>query len=155
MYKRLFFTVLIFLLNYSIQAQSGFTIQSKSDYVTYHLDLDAVLEIYNTSTDLSMFRTQINNPDDKISIIDLNNDGKPDNLEVIERKKKGIKYTIIQSEINNQKYEDVAIIHLARDPDTSHSFSRNTKVIDLTFTIVTCVALIVAGIYLDKLIPKN
>lgn len=151
MHKRKFFTVLILLLYYTIQAQSGFTIQSKSDYITNHLDLNAVLEIYNQSTNLTMFETQINDPDDKISIIDLNNDGKADHLKVIERKKKGIKYTIIQSEINSHRYEDVAIIHLARDPDTSHSFSRNTIFLDIlsiTGAVAFFAAIITAGIYL-------
>lgn len=145
MFKQIILITTILLVNCKSKAQSNYTIQSKSAYVTENLDLEALLEIYEGSSTLNDFEKKINNPDFQVSNIDLDNDEKIDYLRVINKKIKKREYSIIQSKLSANKYEDVAIIHLKTDPDTQLSFSKKYNAVDFIKGTGKVVFYIVAG----------
>ena len=145
MFKQIILTITILLVNCHSKAQSNYTIQSKSAYVTENLDLQAVLEIYEGTSTLYDFEIKLNNPDFQVSNIDLDNDEKIDYLRVINKKINKKQYSIIQSQLSSYKYEDVAIIHLKTDPDTQRSFSKKYNAIDLLKDTGKIVLYVVAG----------
>lgn len=107
----------ILLIN-SINAQKV-NVYAKNSYVEDNLDLNAVSMIFSQSVDAADFETRLNYPDERISNLDLNHDGKVDYLRVSEKIQNNIKIIIIQSEIQTNIFEDVATINIIMN-------SRNT-----------------------------
>lgn len=107
----------ILLIN-SLNAQKV-NVYAKNSYVEDNLDLNAVSMIFSQSVDAADFETRLNYPDERISNLDLNHDGKVDYLRVSEKIQNNIKIIIIQSEIQPNIFEDVATINIIMN-------SRNT-----------------------------
>lgn len=116
--KNILFIAFFILLINSLNAQRV-NVYDKNSYVEDNLDLNAVSMIYSQSVDVADFETRLNYPDERISNLDLNHDGKVDYLRVSEKIQNNIKIIIIQSEIKPNIFEDVATINIIMN-------SRNT-----------------------------
>jgi hypothetical protein len=109
--KNILFTGIFILLANSTYAQQA-NVYAKNSYVENNLDLNAVSIIFSQSVDAADFETRLNYPDERISNLDLNHDGKVDYLRVTEKIQNNIKIIIIQSEIKPNIFEDVATINI-------------------------------------------
>jgi len=101
----------LFLINFSTYAQRV-NVYPNSSYVQENLDLNAVGLLFEESTDLADFEKKINYPQDRISNLDLNDDGKVDYLKVSDKIENNIQIIKIQSEISPNIYQDVASINI-------------------------------------------
>ncbi len=106
----LFIGIFILLVNSTYAQQAN--VYAKNSYVENNLDLNAVSMIFSQSVDAADFETRLNYPDERISNLDLNHDGKVDYLRVTEKIQNNIKIIIIQSEIQPNIFEDVATINI-------------------------------------------
>lgn len=102
--------ILILFIN-SVHAQRV-NVYPNSTYVKENLDLNAVAMIFEESTDLADFEEKLNYPQDRISNLDLNDDGKVDYLKVSDKIENNIQIIKIQSEVSPNIYEDVASINI-------------------------------------------
>ncbi|KAF2078925.1 hypothetical protein [Flavobacterium sharifuzzamanii] len=121
----LFIAFFILLVNY-INAQKV-NVYAKNSYVEDNLDLNAVASIFEESKDLVDFEQKLNYPQDRISNLDLNNDGKVDYLKVSDKIVNNIQIIKIQSEVSPNIYEDVASINIIlNNKNRSSNFALNT-----------------------------
>lgn len=111
MKNKLLLLAFLFLINFSSQAQKV-NVYAKNSYVEENLDLNAVAEIFEESKDLADFEIKLNYPQDRISNIDLNDDGKVDYLKVSDKIENNIQIIKIQSETSPNIFEDVASINV-------------------------------------------
>jgi len=117
----LFLGIFILLVNSSYAQKVN--VYAKNSYVEDNLDLNAVASIFEESTDLADFEQKLNYPHDRISNLDLNDDGKVDYLKVSDKIVNNIQIIKIQSELSPNIYEDVASINIIlknknRDPNS-------------------------------------
>ncbi len=86
MNKNLFYIYLLFFIILSSQsfAQDVNTIKANSDDLIDNIDLEAAASIFGESKDLENFEKRLNDPNTKISNLDLNNYGEVDYLRVME-----------------------------------------------------------------------
>ena len=106
----LFIGIFILLVNSSYAQKVN--VYAKNSYVEDNLDLNAVTSIFEESTDLVDFEQKLNYPNDRISNLDLNDDGKVDYLKVSDKIVNNIQIIKIQSEVSPNIYEDVASINI-------------------------------------------
>lgn len=98
-------------------AQDTTTVTAVSDDISDDLDLEAVASIFGESKDLEDFEKKLNDPDTKISNLDLNEDGEVDYLRVVDNSKGDTKTVAVQAVIGKDKYQDVAVIDIVKDKD--------------------------------------
>lgn len=109
-----------FLVQNPIVAQNRTTVNATSNEISDNLDLRAVASIFGDAKDLQDFERQLNDPQNKISNLDLNFDRQVDYLRVIEAVEKNTHLIILQAVLEKDVFQDVATIEVERD--------RNNKV---------------------------
>lgn len=117
-YKYLYLNYLtfIFLLSIgSINAQDVTTVEATSSDISENLDLEAVASIFGESKDLEEFEKKLNDPELKVSNLDLNEDGEVDYLRVLNNSEKDTHAITIQAVIGKDKFQDVATIDVEKD----------------------------------------
>ncbi|BDU27381.1 hypothetical protein FLGSB24_41250 [Flavobacterium sp. GSB-24] len=102
----------ILLLSMNSAHSQKVNVYPNSSYVQENLDLNAVGLLFEESADLADFEKKINYPQDRISNLDLNDDGKVDYLKVSDKIENNIQIIKIQSEISPNIYQDVASINI-------------------------------------------
>lgn len=107
--------LLLFISFGTIVAQDTTTVTATSDDISEDLDLEAVASIFGESKDLEDFEKRLNDPESKISNLDLNGDGEVDYLRVVDNSKGETKTVAIQAVIGKDKYQDVAVIDIVKD----------------------------------------
>ena len=117
--RKLYFIGFFILMINSLYSQRV-NVYPKDTYVKDNLDLNAVSIIYGESSDLVDFEKRLNSPQDRISNLDLNNDGKVDYLRVTEKIENNIKIIMIQSELSPDVYQDVATINIVMKSRNEH-----------------------------------
>ncbi|MEW7290287.1 hypothetical protein [Aquimarina sp. 2304DJ70-9] len=119
--------ILVFILVTSILnigcAQNKTIVEGTSEAIGKDLDLEAVAVLFGEAQNLEDFEKELNNPETKISNLDLNNDGAVDYLRVVDTTKDNIHYITIQAAVAKNTFQDVAVINVKKD-DTG-----NTKVV--------------------------
>ncbi|MCB2197237.1 MAG: hypothetical protein KQH79_15365 [Bacteroidetes bacterium] len=110
--------ILIILLGVVINA-SGFaqditTVRANED-ISDNLDLEAVASVFGDSKDLEDFEYKLNDPELRISNLDLNRDGYVDYLRVVENSENQTVLITIQAVLGKDLYQDVATIDVERD----------------------------------------
>ena len=103
----------LFALN--TNAQDITTVNAKNSDISDNLDLRAVASLFGDSEDLQDFERRLNDPKNRISNLDLNNDGRVDYLRIIESVEKGTHLIIIQSVLDRDVFQDVATVEVERD----------------------------------------
>ncbi len=101
----------LFLINLPTYSQKV-NVHPNSSYVQENLDLNAVGLLFEESKNLADFEEKINYPQDRISNLDLNDDGKVDYLKVSDKIENNIQIIKIQSETSPNIYQDVASINI-------------------------------------------
>ncbi len=80
-----------------------------------NLDLEAVASIFGSSKNLEDFENQLNDPKNKISNLDLNQDNQVDYLRVVEVAENNTHLIAIQAVLAKDQYQDVATIEVEKD----------------------------------------
>jgi len=96
-------------------AQDVTTVDAASEEISENLDLEAVASIFGDSKDLEEFEYKLNDPETRISNLDLNEDGNVDYLRVVETSENDTHLIAIQSVLGEDIYQDVATIEVEKD----------------------------------------
>lgn len=107
----------ITLLNVNAQRRVVTTTRAMSYDISDNLDLDAVASIFGDSRDLEDFEFRLNDPDNRISNLDLNGDGYIDYLRVVENSSDRNSLIVLQAVLDEDVYQDVATIEVERVRD--------------------------------------
>jgi hypothetical protein len=101
---------------FNVQAQRRVvtTARATSYDISDNLDLDAVASIFGDSEDLEDFERRLNDPDNRISNLDLNEDGYIDYLRVVENSSDRNSLVVVQAVLDQDIYQDVATIEIER-----------------------------------------
>jgi len=101
---------------FNVQAQHRMvtTTRAMSNDISDNLDLDAVASIFGDSENLEDFEHRLNDPDNRISNLDLNEDGYIDYLRVIENSSDRNSLVVIQAVLGDNVFQDVATIEVER-----------------------------------------
>ena len=100
---------------FSLQAQRTVTTARATSYdISDNLDLDAVASIFGDSENLEDFERRLNDPDNRISNLDLNEDGYIDYLRVLENSSDRNSLVVVQAVLDEDVYQDVATIEIER-----------------------------------------
>ena len=108
--RRIVFILSILLTAIGLSAQQTVTVQAQSYQVSDNLDLEAVAITFGESKNVEDFERRLNDPDNRISNLDLNNDGYVDFLRAVEVEEKGTHLIVIQAVIGQDLYQDVASV---------------------------------------------
>ncbi len=117
--RRIVFLLGILLTAVGLSAQQTVTVQAQSYQVSDNLDLEAVAITFGESKNVEDFERRLNDPDNRISNLDLNNDGYVDFLRVVEVEEKGTHLIVIQAVIGQDLYQDVASVIVEGENKTS------------------------------------
>jgi len=114
--------LVLFTSYFSTKAQQRVitTTRATSSDISDNLDLDAVSSIFADSKNLEDFEFRLNDPENRISNLDLNQDGYVDYLRVIETANDNNSLVVIQAVLDRDIYQDVATIEIERRPDGNH-----------------------------------
>ncbi|MGE5448174.1 MAG: hypothetical protein ACM3PR_07405 [Bacteroidales bacterium] len=107
----------ITLLNVNAQRRVVTTTRAMSYDISDNLDLDAVASIFGDSRDLEDFEYRLNDPDNRISNLDLNGDGYIDYLRVVENSSDRNSLIVVQAVLDENVYQDVATIEVEKVRD--------------------------------------
>jgi len=107
---------------FSVQAQRRVvtTARATSYDISDNLDLDAVASIFGDSENLEDFERRLNDPDSRISNLDLNQDGYIDYLRVLENSSDRNSLVVVQAVLDKDVYQDVATIEIERLSNNNH-----------------------------------
>ena len=108
--RRIIFLLGILLATIGVSAQQTVTVQAQSYQVSDNLDLEAVAITFGESKNVEDFEHRLNDPENRISNLDLNNDGYVDFLRVVEVEENGTHLLLIQAVIGQDLYQDVASV---------------------------------------------
>ncbi|MVX36556.1 MULTISPECIES: hypothetical protein [Myroides] len=109
-----FIGLIVALLSMSLYAQKT-TVQAVSYGISDNLDIQAVASIFGQSSDLADFEYRLNDPELRISNLDLNNDGYVDYLRVVEVVENYTHVIIVQAVLGADRYQDVLTIEVEKD----------------------------------------
>lgn len=99
----------------NVQAQRRITTARATSYdISDNLDLDAVASIFGDSENLEDFEYRLNDPDNRISNLDLNEDGYIDYLRVVENSSDRNSLVVIQAVLDKDVFQDVATIEIEK-----------------------------------------
>lgn len=114
--------LVLFASYFSTKAQQRVitTTRATSSDISDNLDLDAVSSIFAASRNLEDFEYRLNDPENRISNLDLNQDGYVDYLRVLETGSDNNSLVVIQAVLDRDIYQDVATIEIERRPDGNH-----------------------------------
>jgi len=100
---------------FSLQAQRTVTTtRALSNDISDNLDLDAVASIFGDSENLEDFEYRLNDPDNRISNLDLNQDGYTDYLRVVENSSDQNSLVVVQAVLDEDIFQDVATIEIEK-----------------------------------------
>ncbi len=117
--RRIVFLLSILLTAIGVSAQQTVTVKAQSYQVSDNLDLEAVAITFGESKNVEDFERRLNNPDNRISNLDLNNDGYIDFLRVVEVEEHSTHLIVIQAVIGQDLYQDVATVIVEGENKTS------------------------------------
>ena len=106
--------IILFIACNNLYAEDVTTVEAKNTDISDNLDLEAVASIFGEAKDLEEFEKKLNDPETKISILDLNEDGEVDYLRVTETSKGDTRLVTIQAVIGKDQYQDVATIDVEK-----------------------------------------
>ena len=104
----------------NVHAQRTVTTARATSYdISDNLDLDAVASIFGDSENLEDFEHRLNDPDNRISNLDLNEDGYIDYLRVVENSSDRNSLVVIQAVLDEDVFQDVATIEIEKVPHSN------------------------------------
>lgn len=109
---------LLLMTALSARADETVTVTATNGDISQNLDLKAVATVFGEAKDLEEFEAKLNNPETRISNLDLNGDGVVDYLRVVESGEGNEHLIILQAILAQDIYQDVATIFVEKDPST-------------------------------------
>ena len=113
--KIIYFAFIAFLFANQVIAQNKTTVSANNSEISDNLDLKAVASIFGDSKNLEDFERRLNDPNLKISNLDLNYDNQVDYLRVIESVEGRTHLVIIQAVLEKDVFQDIATIEVEKD----------------------------------------
>ena len=110
-----YFSILVGLLFYVSSFAQQATVTAKNYDISDNLDLQAVASVFGDSKDLADFEFRLNDPEMRLSNLDLNRDGYVDYLRVIEAVEGRTHLVVIQAVLGQDVFQDVATIEVEKD----------------------------------------
>jgi hypothetical protein len=108
----------IFLVSSLVLFWNGYAqravVTANSYDISDNLDLQAVASIFGDSKDLADFEYRLNDPDLRISNLDLNGDGYVDYLRVVETIEGNTHLIVVQAVLGQDMFQDVATIEVEK-----------------------------------------
>ena len=98
-----------------IFSQDITTVEAMNRDISENLDLEAIASIFGESKNLEDFEYKLNDPELRISNLDLNGDGYVDYLRVVEDSENNTVLITIQAVLGNDIFQDVATIDVEKD----------------------------------------
>ncbi|MBN2616642.1 MAG: hypothetical protein JXR71_13195 [Bacteroidales bacterium] len=105
----------LLILSGAIQAQNVISVTANNSDISDNLNLEAIATLFGESKNLEQFEEQLNNPKNKISNLDLNEDGYVDYIRVVEHHEDGTYLVTLQDVIGKDLYQDIATIDVERN----------------------------------------
>lgn len=93
-----------------LSAQKVVTVKAGNYDISDNLDLESVAYLFGESENLEVFEMKLNDPELRVSNLDLNYDGYIDYLRVVEIKEGRVFVITIQAVLGNDLYQNVATI---------------------------------------------
>lgn len=84
-----------------------------------NFSLEGALELFKKSGSPKEFEQMLNSPDSKVNNLDLNGDGEIDYIRVIDKNEGNVHAFILQSVIERNEFQDIAVIELEKNGDGS------------------------------------
>lgn len=109
------FSFVFALFSLTLEAQDRTTVTANSDEISDNLDLRAVASVFADSRDLEDFERRLNDPELRISNLDLNNDGRVDYIRILEYNEGQLHLIILQAIIGPDLFQDIATIEVERE----------------------------------------
>lgn len=106
--------IILFIACSNLYAEDVTTVEAKNTDISDNLDLKAIASVFGEAKDLEEFEKKLNDPETKISNLDLNEDGEVDYLRVTETSKGDTRLVTIQAVIGKDQYQDVATIDVEK-----------------------------------------
>ncbi|SFJ45646.1 hypothetical protein [Myroides guanonis] len=110
-----YFSILVGLLFCVSTFAQQATVTAKNYDISDNLDLQAVASVFGDSKDLADFEFRLNDPEMRLSNLDLNRDGYVDYLRVIEAVEGKTHLIVIQAVLGQDVFQDVATIEVEKD----------------------------------------
>lgn len=110
-----YFSTLVGLLFSVVSFAQQATVTAKNYDISDNLDLQAVASVFGDSKDLADFEFRLNDPEMRLSNLDLNRDGYVDYLRVIEAVEGKTHLIVIQAVLGQDVFQDVATIEVEKD----------------------------------------
>ncbi len=110
-----YFSILVGLLFCVSSFAQQATVTAKNYDISDNLDLQAVASVFGDSKDLADFEFRLNDPEMRLSNLDLNRDGYVDYLRVIEAVEGKTHLIVIQAVLGQDVFQDVATIEVEKD----------------------------------------
>jgi len=98
-----------------LYSQDVTTVEAKNSDISDNLNLEAVASVFGKAKDFEDFEKKLNDPELKLTNLDLNEDGEVDYLRVVETSDKYSHVVAIQAVIGKDQYQDVATIDVVKD----------------------------------------
>jgi len=98
--------------------QQKTTVTANSIDISDNLDLRAVATLFGESSDLEDFERRLNDPEIKISNLDLNQDNQVDYLRVIEILENNQHLIVIQAVLGQDLFQDIASLEIEKEART-------------------------------------
>ncbi|HAQ21023.1 MAG TPA: hypothetical protein DCR40_17585 [Prolixibacteraceae bacterium] len=107
---------------FTVDAQRRLTTTARATSydISDNLDLEAVASIFGDSENLEDFERRLNDPDNRISNLDLNQDGYIDYLRVLENSTNRNSLVVIQAILDEDVFQDIATIEIEKSPNYNH-----------------------------------
>jgi len=112
------FSFLFLVFSNALIAQQKTTVIAHSIDISDNFDLRAVATLFGESLNLEDFERRLNDPEIKISNLDLNQDNEVDYLRVVEIVEKNQHFIVIQAVLGQDLMQDIATIEVDKETQT-------------------------------------
>lgn len=103
---------------WALRADETITVTATDSDISANLDLKAVATLFGEAKNLEDFENKLNDPEARISNLDLNGDGDVDYLRVVETNEGKAHLIVLQAILAKDIYQDVASIYVEKDEAT-------------------------------------
>ena len=115
MKQKIMFLLCALLISLDITGQEITLDDSNKEENEENLDLEVAATIFGESSDLEEFEKKLNDPDNKVSNLDLNKDGEVDYLKVVEKTDGNTRTVYVQACVTEDTFKNVASIVVKKD----------------------------------------
>ncbi len=113
----------------NLYSQESTTIVAPSSEVADGLDLNAVAEIFKETKNLEEFEKEINDPKTGVNNLDLDGDDQVDYIRVVEEVADDTHVIILQVQLSEKEYQDVATIEVEKSGEEYNMQVRGNEVV--------------------------